>query len=142
MSVGGSAREGSWWPERTIDVTYRDGGSGAFAPFDRLVVHGRSGRAEDIELVDDDSMWAVLLDFAQAIREGRDPAAPGEQGLHILEAVLAVYESAALGRTIDLPLATDDPVRRHGVAGLRELPIAESSQVRRRHLFGIDAEPD
>lgn len=128
-------------PDGRIEVTYRDGGSGAFVPFERLVVHGRSGRAEETAVADDDSMGAIVLDFADAIREGRDPAAPGEQGLHILEAVLAVYESAALGRTVELPLALDDPVRRLGVAGLRELPMPAWSQVRRRHLFGLDAEP-
>jgi predicted dehydrogenase len=123
-----------------IEVTYRDGGSGAFEPFERLIVHGRSGRAEETELARDASMEAILLDFAGAIREARDPVAPGEQGLHILEAVLAVYESAAVGRTVELPLAPDDPVRRLGVAGLAELPIPAWSQVRKRHLFGLDAE--
>lgn len=127
-------------PDGRIEVTYRDGGSGAFVPFDRLVAHGRSGRLEETVLPDDHSMDAILLDFAAAIREGRDPVAPGAQGLRILEAVLAVYESAALGRTVELPLAVDDPVRTLGVAGLRGLPMPAWSQVRRRRLFGIDAE--
>jgi hypothetical protein len=82
-----------------------------------------------------------VRDFAGAIREGRDPAAPGEQGLHILETVLAVYESAATGRTVELPLAMEDPVRRLGVAGLRELSMPAWSQVHRRRLFGLDADP-
>ena len=128
-------------PDGRIEVTYRDGASGAFAPFERLVVHGRSGRAEETELAADDSMGGILLDFAGAIQEGREPVASGEQGLHILETVLAVYESAASGRTIELPLAPDDPVRSLGVAGLRELAMPPWSQVRRRRMFGLGADP-
>jgi predicted dehydrogenase len=128
-------------PGGRIEVNYRDGGSGAFAPFERLVVHGRSGRIERTELPEDDSMGAILRDFAGAIRDGRDPVAPGEQALHILETVLAVYESAAVGRTVELPLGADDPVRRLGVAGLRELPMPAWSPIRRRRMFGLDADP-
>ena len=39
---------------------------------------------------------------------------PGEQGLHILEATLAVYLSAATGETVALPLPADHPVSRIG----------------------------
>lgn len=123
------------------EVTYRDGGSGAFAPFERLVTHGRSGRHEETTLPGDRSMDAVVLDFAGAIREGRDPVAPGEQGLHVLEATLAVYESAALGRTVLLPLPAGDPVRRLGVAGLRLLDIPSWTPINVRRLFGLDADP-
>jgi predicted dehydrogenase len=144
VNVGWGAGPGGFsvsGPDGRIEVTYRDGGSGAFVPFERLVVHGRSGRVEQTGLPADDSMGAIVRDFAGAIREGRDPAAPGEQGLHILETVLAVYESAATGRTVELPLAMEDPVRRLGVAGLRELSMPAWSQVHRRRLFGLDADP-
>ncbi len=120
-----------------IEVTYRDGGSGAFAPFERLVVHGRHGRLEESSLPPDDSMARVLLDFGTAIREDRDPVAPGEQGLHILEATLAVYAAAALGRTVELPLKPGDPVYDRGVVGLRDLDMPAWSPVRRRRIFGV-----
>jgi predicted dehydrogenase len=127
-------------PTGRIEVTYRDGGSGAFAPFDRLVMHGPSGRHEETTVAADRSTQAILEDFAAAIRDGRDPVASGEQGLHILEATLAVYESAAVGRTILLPLAEDDPLRRLGVAGLKELEMPGWSPIRQHHLFGSSAE--
>ena len=39
----------------------------------------------------------------------RAPAAPGEDGQRTLEAVMAAYESAALGRTVALPLEPQRP---------------------------------
>ena len=136
VGPGGYAISG---PDGRIEVTYEDGGSGAFVPFERLVLHGRSGRLEETTLPVDASMEAIILDFAGAIREGRDPVASGAQGHHILEATLAVYESAALGRTVLLPLSPDDPVYQRGVAGLRELDMPPWSPIRRHSLFGLDA---
>jgi predicted dehydrogenase len=134
VGPGGFAVSG---PDGRIEVAYRDGGSGAFAPFERLVVHGRSGRLEESSLPADDSMARVILDFGTAIREGRDPVAPGEHGLHILEATLAVYASAALGRTVELPLRPGEPVYERGVLGLRDLDMPAWSPVRRRRIFGV-----
>ena len=140
VNVGWGAGPGGFavsGPDGRIEVTYHDGGSGAFAPFERLVVHGRNGRLEESALPPDDSMARVLLDFGMAIREGRDPIAPGELGLHILEATLAVYASAALGRTVELPLQPGDPVYERGVVGLRDLDVQAWSQIRRRRIFGV-----
>lgn len=134
VGPGGFAVAGT---DGRIEVTYADGGSGAFVPFERLVVHGRHGRFEETSLPPDDSMPRVILDFGAAIREGRDPVANGEQGLHILEATLAVYASAALGRTVELPLQPGDPVYERGAAGLRELDTPAWSPVRRRRIFGV-----
>ena len=60
-----------------------------------------------------------------------------KQGLHILEATLAVYLSAALGRTVGLPIEPGHPVYERGVAGLRELDLPDWSPIRRRRLFGV-----
>ena len=61
---------------------------------------------------------------------GRPPAAPGEDGLRYLEAVMAAYESAALGRTVPLPLERTDPLFLRGVIALREFEPPAWSPVR------------
>jgi predicted dehydrogenase len=133
---GGFAVSG---PEGRIEVSYVDGGSGAFVPFDRLVVHGRSGRVEQRTMPPDASMRSVILDFADAVRDGREPIATGAQGLHILEASLAVYLSAATGVTVALPLDPEHPVAVAGVAGLARIESPAWSPVRRLGLYGSEA---
>jgi UDP-N-acetyl-2-amino-2-deoxyglucuronate dehydrogenase len=44
----------------------------------------------------------ILDDFAAAVREGRAPLVPGEEGRRSLALVLAVYESARTGRAVRL----------------------------------------
>lgn len=41
-------------------------------------------------------------DFVRAVAEGREPRVTGQDGLNALELVLAVYESASTGKTIEL----------------------------------------
>jgi predicted dehydrogenase len=128
-------------PEGRIQVEYRDGGSGPFQPFEQLTIHGRSGRRVERQLPADRSIERVLLDFAAAVRDGREPIATGQQGRHILEATLAAYASAGLGRTVQLPLRPGDPVFEKGVSGLAELELAPWSTIRRKGLFGIGDPP-
>jgi len=89
------------------------------------------------DMPSDLGMRGTLRDFAAAVAVGRDSAAPGQQGLHILEATLAVYLSAAIGETVSLPLPEEHPVYRLGVAGLAQIELAPRSPVRRRGLFGL-----
>src|SRR6185295_4555147 len=42
----------------------------------------------------------LLEDFVAAIREGRDPVAPGREGRRSLALVLAVYEAARTGQSV------------------------------------------
>ncbi|MFV2064289.1 MAG: Gfo/Idh/MocA family protein [Chloroflexota bacterium] len=120
-----------------IEVYYEDGGSGAFVPFERLEIHGVGGHRVERDMRSDLGIRGTLRDFAASVATGRDPAASGEQGLHILEATLAVYLSAATGGTIELPLPDEHPVSRLGVAGLAEVELAPWSPVRGRGLFGV-----
>jgi predicted dehydrogenase len=129
LSVSGSAGR--------IEVTYRDGGNGAFAPFERLVVHGRNGRSEVTGLADQDGVRALLEDLAARLRDGRPPVASGADGAHILEATVATYASAATGRTWELPLQPSDPIYQRGVAGLVDLELARSSPISRKRIFGL-----
>ena len=83
-------------PRGRLAIRYRDGATGPFVPFESLVVHGPGGRREVPVATDWDAAFVALLaDFGRAVLDGRDPIAPGEQGLHILEATLAAYASAA-----------------------------------------------
>jgi predicted dehydrogenase len=134
VGPGGFAISG---PAGRIEVAYADGGSGPFAPFERLTIQGRSGRRIERDLPADRSFEHILLDFAAAISEGRAPIAPGEQGRHILEATLAAYASAGLGRTVELPLWPGDPMYERGVAGLAELELVPWSVIRRKRMFGL-----
>ena len=72
-------------------------------------------------------------------RRRRAPAAPGEDGQRTLEGVMAAYESAALGRTVGLPLDPSDPLYLGGAVGLRELEMPDWSPVRRKGIFGVAA---
>lgn len=47
--------------------------------------------------------WAVeIMEFISAIREGRDPAISGEDGVRVLEVIDAVFESARTGMAVDV----------------------------------------
>ena len=47
----------------------------------------------------------VYRDFADAIRQGREPVCSGTEGRRALELVLAMYASAASGKSVKLPLS-------------------------------------
>ena len=132
--VGGFSVSGR---EGRIEVTYRDGGNGAFVPFERLVVHGRSGRTETSDLEDRDGVNLLIADLATRLRDGRPPVASGADGAHTLEATLATYASAATGRTWNLPLDSTEPIYQRGVSGLVDLEASPSSPIGRKHIFGL-----
>lgn len=138
VGPGGFAVSG---PDGHIRVEYRGGGSGPFQPFEQLTVRGRSGQRVERKLPAGDSIERLLLDFAGAVEDDRDPIATGEQGRHILEATLAAYASAGLGRIVELPLRPGDPIFEKGVGGLAELDLAPWSTLRRNGLFGIGDQP-
>ena len=129
-----------------MTLRYREDGTFPWAPFEQLIVSTGSGTrvdplpaGQELRPLIVDSMAATLLDLADAIRDGREPATGGRQGLHTLETTLAAYASAALGRTVAVPLARDGAVYRLGVAGLRELDeVPGWSPARTSGLFGLD----
>ena len=122
-----------------IAIRYQGGGTSPFAKFEELtLVNGRGSCAVDVP-ADNGFLEPAIVDFEESVRGGRPPVAPGEQGLHVLEAAVAAYESAATGRTIALPLAAADPVYQRGVAGLAELDLPTWSPVRSKQIFGIPA---
>jgi predicted dehydrogenase len=132
--VGGFSVSGR---DGRIEVMYRDGGNGPFAPFERLVVHGRKGRSEVTNLVNHDGVQALIADLGERLRDGRPPIASGADGAHTLEATLATYASAATGQTWNLPLQPSDPIYQRGVAGLLDLELAPTSPISRKRIFGL-----
>jgi predicted dehydrogenase len=122
-----------------LAIRYEGGGTSPFATFKELtLVNERGSRAVDVQ-ADTGFLEPAIVDFAEAVQGGRPPAATGEQGLHVLEAAVAAYESAATGRTIALPLDEADPVYQRGVAGIAELDLPTWSPVRSKQIFGVPA---
>lgn len=54
------------------------------------------------QTTDDDRFLGAFREFLAAIREGRDPSPSGQEGLHALQAVVGLYESARTDRAITL----------------------------------------
>ena len=48
-----------------------------------------------------------MAHFVECVRDDRAPLCTGEDGRAVLEAVFAAYDSAGLGRRVDLPFLTD-----------------------------------
>ncbi|HEX6487380.1 MAG TPA: Gfo/Idh/MocA family oxidoreductase [Candidatus Dormibacteraeota bacterium] len=67
---------------------------------------GSAGAAADPAALMHAGHREQIADFLAAIDEGRQPAVSGADGRAALELVLAVYESARLGREVTLPLAS------------------------------------
>jgi predicted dehydrogenase len=122
-----------------VAIAYENGGT--FSPFQELRFTDRTGTRviEPTAKAPHGTIPLAVQDFAEAVAGHRAPAAPGEDGHRTLEGVMAAYESAALGRTIGLPLDPGDPLYLHGAVGLRELDMPEWSPVRRKGIFGVAA---
>lgn len=63
---------------------------------------GASGGAADPKAISHEGHRRQLADFAQAIREHRDPAVDGREGRKAVELICAVYESNRTGRTVTI----------------------------------------
>ena len=124
-----------------LAITYENGGT--FAPFRELRLTDRAGTrvVETTATAPQGTVPLAVEEFAGAVAAHRAPAAPGEDGQRTLEAVMAAYESAALGRTVALPLEPSDPLFLRGAIGLRELELPDWSPVRRKGIFGVAAAP-
>jgi predicted dehydrogenase len=127
---------------------YRADGTMPWAPFEQLTVTTTAGSrtldlpaGQELSPLVADSMRDTVADLADAITTKTAPAADGAAARHTLEITVAAYASAALGRTVAVPLPADSPLHRHGVLGLRDLSgddaIPGDSPVRRRGLFGL-----
>jgi predicted dehydrogenase len=127
-----------------IVIRYRDDGTPPWAPFASMTL-ATEANTEQVDLPPGEelapliaqAMRDTVIDFADAVRGGRPPAASGAAALRTLEIAIAAYGSAAVGTTVALPLPTDGPLHQHGVVGLAELDVPADSSVRQRGLFGL-----
>jgi predicted dehydrogenase len=145
VGPGGFAISG---PLGRIEMRNQDGATTPFRPPDTLevVLAGGTHRVERFEPDPAEPVPAVYVtatirDLLEAFAAGRRPAVTAADGAHVLEAAMAVYESAATGRTVALPLDPEGPVFREGIAGLRSLDLPSWSPVVRRRLFGVGSAP-
>jgi predicted dehydrogenase len=130
-------------PDGRIEVGYAGGGTSPFAALESVRLTRRAGAVEDRTPSLPPSDGSIDVRFTETFRTlferlvaGRPPVAGVADGVRALEAVLGAYESAATGRTVDLPLEPDDPVHRHGIAGLAQLDLAPGGTIARRRVFG------
>jgi predicted dehydrogenase len=128
---------------------YRDDGTMPWAPFEELTVTTLTGtrtvdlpRGQELRQLVADAMRDTVIDLADAITSGRSPAADGAAARHTLETTIAAYASAALQRTVTVPLPLDGPLVASGVVGLAEMDVPAESLVRRRRLFTLTPNGD
>ncbi|MGH2408330.1 MAG: Gfo/Idh/MocA family protein [Candidatus Limnocylindrales bacterium] len=141
VGPGGIAVSGR---EGRIEITYAGGGTGPFAPLAAIRLVRRDGRVEDRmpapaadQATVNVELLATLRDFFERLAAGRPPMATAADGLNVLEATLGAYASAATGRSVELPLDTEHPVHRRGIAGLADLPLTAGGAIARHGTFGI-----
>jgi predicted dehydrogenase len=128
---------------------YEQDGTMPWAPFRELTVTTAAGtrtvelpKGQELVPLVADAMRDTVIDLADAITAGRAPAADGAAARHTLETTVAAYASAALQRTVAVPLPADGPLVAAGVVGLRELDVPADSPVRRRGLFTLTPNGD
>lgn len=123
-----------------IVCLYRDNTTGPFNVLESVELSGPDGTKRYTPRLEPpvvDTFAAVHRDFVSAVRGGREPMAPAEDGIRSLSAALAAYGSALQGQIIELPLAESHPLFRLGLPGLRELPAWSGSPVANKRLFGF-----
>jgi predicted dehydrogenase len=124
---------------------YRADGTMPWAPFEQLTVTTADGDSRVVDLPAGQQLGPLIatamrdtvIDLADAISSGGTPVADGAAALHTLEITVAAYASAALGRTVAIPLPIDGPLYASGVGGLTALDVPDVALVRRRGLFGL-----
>jgi predicted dehydrogenase len=128
-----------------VTIVYTFDGSGPWSSFDRVLVTTADGTRTELAAEASAgyslagsgyTFVGVMRDFVEAARTGRTPRASGADGLRILEAAMAAYESAATGRVVAVPLDRDGPLFHKGVLGVHDLELSEWSPVRRLGLYG------
>ena len=146
----GYATVNMWWgngpggveisgTEGRIMIFYENYGTGPFTKLESFTLVNKDGRQSfDPRAVSaEDGFTQIHKNFAQAVRSGSDPVAPGESGLQALEATLAAYASAATGRVLSLPLSITDPLYLEGVTGIQKMDVWKDGPLYQRGVFGL-----
>lgn len=118
-----------------VEVRYENGGTSPFSPLKTVELVDDVGQ-RSIEVGGTTSpLRSIWTDFYKSVKNNGQPIADGADGLRALEAVLGAYASAALERTVQLPLDATDPVFLEGVAGIRSYKVNERSVLVRKGLY-------
>jgi len=96
-----------------LSVRYRNGGTPPWARLEHVLVETNGTPRVELRGTEEDgeglapslreTFVHVVADFAAAVRDGREPASSGADGLRALEATAAAYEAAARGAVVELP---------------------------------------
>lgn len=125
-----------------LTVRYQGGGTSPFAPLEKVEVDDGT-RVTTVTTPPDTGFLApAVRAFADALARGVNPVADGRQALHALEVTVAAYASAAMGRSVSVPLDVSSPIHRLGVGGLSSSPFTAKSALVRKHLFSLAQELD
>jgi predicted dehydrogenase len=117
----------------------KDFGTHPFVDPELIMVVNEHGRREIVPSGSfKEGHRTVVANFRDAVLGLAEPAASGENGARVLEAVVGAYESGAVGAQIKLPLAPNDPVYQQGAVGLSELDLPDDSPVKQRGMFGLE----
>jgi predicted dehydrogenase len=117
----------------------KDFGTHPFVDPERILVVNEHGRREIVPSGSfKEGHQTVVANFRDAVLGLAEPAASGENGARVLEAVVGAYESGAVGAQIKLPLAPNDSVYQQGAVGLSELDLPDDSPVKQRGMFGLE----
>ncbi len=126
-----------------VSIHYRDGGTAPWAPVEKVTVTTAAGTrkvlgAEGERPASYDEFPPIsatfprlIADFVSAVRDRRRPLATGADGARMLEAAVGAYVSAAVGRTISLPLDPTSPAHLKGTVGVPELDRPDWSVLNR-----------
>jgi predicted dehydrogenase len=122
---------------RAILVNH-DFGTHPFVSPERIVVVNETGRREIIpETSFVEGHRKVIENFRDAVEGRAAPAATGEDGVRVLQAVVGAYKSGGIGQEVALPLDEGDPIYQLGAVGLAELELSAQSPIARRGMFGV-----
>lgn len=141
MGPGGVRIDGE---QGRIVLDYREDGTMPWFPFETMTLT-TEGRSEVVDLPAGEELGPLvsnalrdtLADVARAIDREAAPAASGAAALETLEITVAAYASAALGRSVAVPLDAGDALHVDGVMGLHAHDVPADSVVRRKGLFGF-----
>ena len=96
FNASGRASGGAWWLPSPHHLP--DGQNDQWQRLDPILPDqydpASSAAPDDFSFADE---------YVRALDEGRDHACSGEDGRHIVEIMMAIFESAAYGRRVDLP---------------------------------------
>jgi predicted dehydrogenase len=143
VGPGGIAVSG---PLGRIEIRNEEGATTPFRPPEELLLTRVDGSTVlEVFPPDPTAGWAsiqsAIREFLERVAAGATPVVTAADGAHVLEVAMTTYESAALGRTVTLPLGRADPVYQKGLEGIRELDLPAWSPVVRGSLFGVGMQP-